>query len=292
MTYIKSIAEKYPPFKTAEEEQAMIKSYLDKNDEKGMKDELVLRNVGLIPTYGKCWLGLYTYDEMVSYGIEGLIRAARSFNPNKGYRFSTYAGKAIRTWLQRNKKEIRNKMDERTVSYDQLIEEDDSDSSALSNILDAKIPEELRVIKSTEKTLGKDDVYTLIDKIAEVGEWKGRLKEIVCDKYINDMTPTEIGKKYNISRTRVDQIINRALFKFRRNMGDCGKMFGLKKPTFDDFKNVVEIDKQVIENGKLVQKKEKIYGGYDWNKYTVAINDYNAECHKRLYDLFKYTVCK
>ena len=45
---------------------------------------------------GSCGASILQYEDMVSYGIQGLIEAYHSFDPNKGAKFSTYALPRIR----------------------------------------------------------------------------------------------------------------------------------------------------------------------------------------------------
>jgi RNA polymerase primary sigma factor len=49
----------------------------------------------------RSWPGPLDRDERISVALEALVRAVQSFNPGLGFRFSTYAVKAIHHELQR-----------------------------------------------------------------------------------------------------------------------------------------------------------------------------------------------
>lgn len=61
------------------------------------KRELVARNLGLVRKvaslfyHKQSWAGTLALDDLIQEGSLGLIRAAEKFEPDRGYRFSTYA---------------------------------------------------------------------------------------------------------------------------------------------------------------------------------------------------------
>lgn len=54
------------------------------------RDELIEQNLGLVHSCAKRFFGA-EYDDLVSAGTLGLIKAADRFDPSRGYQFSTYA---------------------------------------------------------------------------------------------------------------------------------------------------------------------------------------------------------
>jgi len=98
--------------------------------------ELVEENYGLIFSF----LKKYNYSQEDWYDIAaiGLCKAAHSFNPEKGYKFSTYAYKIMRNAIAY---ELRSTYaekyipEEAIVSYDNLIFSSDEEESTYLDIL-------------------------------------------------------------------------------------------------------------------------------------------------------------
>ena len=56
------------------------------------RDELVERNLGLVYACAKRFIGKgVEYDDLVSAGCLGLVKAIDRFDPDRGYQLSTYA---------------------------------------------------------------------------------------------------------------------------------------------------------------------------------------------------------
>lgn len=81
------------PVQTFEEERKMIDEYLGRGDREGLNAELALHNIGLtLPFIRRYYASYYAdKDEMASMGYEALAKAAQSFDPERGIKFSTYA---------------------------------------------------------------------------------------------------------------------------------------------------------------------------------------------------------
>lgn len=100
------------PFKrlTKEEEFDLFKRY--KNGDLNAKKEIIERNLKLVVSVAKsyCKLGIPFLD-IIQYGNIGLIKAIERFNPDLGFRFSTYAVHWIKQNISRsiasNESEIR-----------------------------------------------------------------------------------------------------------------------------------------------------------------------------------------
>ena len=71
---------------------------LDWSDRDLVRDFLS-RNIGLVPAviqkYCSPFLIHHTMDELVSEGYKGFLKAAKTFNPKQGIRFSTYVYRCV-----------------------------------------------------------------------------------------------------------------------------------------------------------------------------------------------------
>lgn len=66
------------------------------------RDEIVTANLRLVISIARKFVNeSLTFDELLSDGIDALLRAAEKFDFSRGFRFSTYATTAIRHTLQR-----------------------------------------------------------------------------------------------------------------------------------------------------------------------------------------------
>jgi RNA polymerase sporulation-specific sigma factor len=288
MSYLKSIIEKYPPYKTAEEEMSMIKAKLKKNDVKGMQDELVLRNVGLIPLIGKSWSSFYTEDELVSYGIEGLTHAAHTFDYTKGYRFSTYASKGIRTWLQRNKKKKLNVIDEKSVSLDEIIDGKDK-TYTRNDIVEKDVSDEYRTVKNTMTYVLNKDTQDFFFSLINGSKLNSEQKEVVIMRFIKGYETKEIAEKRNIKIKRVQTIIGKAMAKIRREImkGHCGKIFGIKEPKIEHFRQEHTYTYHTWKNGQYITNTDFLYFDYDWDSYNRANAKYRKDVVAKMKEFLK-----
>lgn len=87
-------------FLNKDEEFELIKNWREKSDKKAL-EKLVMSHMRFVRkiAYGYRGYGL-PVEDMVSEGYLGIMQAVRSFAPERGFKFSTYAGHCIRTALQ------------------------------------------------------------------------------------------------------------------------------------------------------------------------------------------------
>lgn len=131
-------------------------------------------------------------DDYYQIGCIGLIKAAETFQDDKGYTFSTYASKCIVNEILRNvKRENRAKReaDKTSTSYDAW--EDDY----LSNILNQDDD-------FVDDMLNKMVLTRVFNSLTE------REARILRLKYYDNLTNQEIGEIEGVHRERVRQILN------------------------------------------------------------------------------------
>jgi len=196
-------------------------------------------------------------DDLISYGIFGLIDAINKFDHTKGAKFETYASLRIRgaildglrslDWIPRNLRQKSKKLDEAYVSLESVlgreptaeelaqklkighdeVEEEIKKASLLSLI---SLDDYLEGASDARGTEPAADVAENPEKLYE----KRELKEILISAlknltekervltmlyYFEQMTHKEISKIMNISESRVSQIHSKTMLKLRTRLG-------------------------------------------------------------------------
>jgi RNA polymerase sigma factor (sigma-70 family) len=156
-------------------------------------DELIESNKGLVYKYLHKYNGVNNPD-MISYGFEGLFKAAKTFDESKGYAFSTYACTCIFNSIGGYLRSIRNKPTE--VSYEEYFSNviyTHEDRNGLSHIM--------RIVKDTI------DTYKGLDKevLNSFAQSEFRIKQ------------KDLATKHNCSQSKVSLILAsfRAKLKMR-----------------------------------------------------------------------------
>jgi RNA polymerase primary sigma factor len=90
------------PLLSASQEVALARRYRDHCDLEA-KDRMINSNLRLVVKLARQYEGLstLTVGDLVGEGIVGLIRAVEKFDPERGFKFSTYAVNWIRQSMQR-----------------------------------------------------------------------------------------------------------------------------------------------------------------------------------------------
>ena len=83
----------FPKPLSKEEEERYLE--LVERGDKEAKEILIKHNMRLVAHIVKKYTGAAETDDLISVGSIGLIKAIDSFDPEKGARFATYAGKCL-----------------------------------------------------------------------------------------------------------------------------------------------------------------------------------------------------
>lgn len=195
------------------------------------------------------------FDDLVSYGIFGLIDAIDKYDVGRGVKFETYAQLRIRgaiidqlreiDWLPRS---VRQKSKELEKAYNELenklgrpaTDEEMANSLGLSleefqkkvqNItnysiisLDDLLEQKREIIGSEEDKQpdtpeniieSKEVKEILIDTISTLPE---KEKKVVSLYYYDELTYKEIGRLLNISESRVSQLHTKAIIRMKNKL--------------------------------------------------------------------------
>jgi RNA polymerase sigma factor (sigma-70 family) len=175
----------------------------------GLIRALVGKTVRLFPRLP----GGYEREDLESFGLVGLVQAARTFDPNRGVQFSTYAYRCIENAIS-GALERANTRQVDCVSLSILIGED-SDTPLEDQIAEdgrlfgvaALDAEETAIIRAQADEL-KDAIRLLPTQHAE----------IIWDVYFHQMPLNEVARKMKLSPQRVQAVHAKALKMLRRRL--------------------------------------------------------------------------
>lgn len=136
--------------------------------------------------------------DMLSEGCLGLIEAAKTFDPDKGFRFLTYAGNSI---VQGVIKAIQDHKRYGHDSLDELIYGNESEMTQ-GDILISEDPQ-------SEETAFYRQVCDLLNRLS------ARERMVITLRFWHDLTLDEVSLRINLGKERVRQIEVKALRKLR-----------------------------------------------------------------------------
>ncbi|MCM1134813.1 MAG: FliA/WhiG family RNA polymerase sigma factor [Clostridium sp.] len=203
------------------------------------------------------------YDDLVSYGIFGLIDAIDKFDTLKAVKFETYASLRIRgaildqirkmDWIPRTIRQKQKKIDAvmkeieantgRMATDEEIaaglgISEDDylswQSQMKITNVVSlneftdsgSEVPVDQstqRRFDSPEEVIEKEELKRVLEKALELLTEKE--KKVIFLYYYEDLTLKEISNILEVSESRISQLHTRALQKMRKRMGNYMGIF-------------------------------------------------------------------
>ena len=197
------------------------------------------------------------YDDLVGYGVFGLIDAIDKFDSGKNVKFETYASLRIRgaildqirkmDWIPRSVRQRQRKIDEamkqiemrtgKTASDEELAKQlglTDEELCSWQTQLKVTNVVSLNEFEETGPEPMIDSAHPVRfsqpEEVVEEAELKEKLAEsleLLTEKerrvielyYYEDMTLKEISKILEVSESRISQLHTKALNKMRKKMG-------------------------------------------------------------------------
>ena len=242
---------------TNDELNELWDNYFSDRENKALRDKLIIQYIYLAKyVVGRVKVNLpptFSFEDIVSFGIEGLIDAVEKYHPNRGAKFESYALMRIRgsiidkirssDWLPRTlrrkikevkivserlKQEIgraptpHEVATEMGMTEDKIIEIMSSDVS-VNSIYDKKGTGEDSVeIIDTIEDESSERPEDEIEKTDAKQELESALKKLperertlLVLYYHENMTLKEIGEAINVSESRVCQLHAQAIMKLR-----------------------------------------------------------------------------
>ncbi|MCT4585468.1 MAG: FliA/WhiG family RNA polymerase sigma factor [Peptostreptococcaceae bacterium] len=232
----------------------------EKNKEKKekLKQEIILEYVNLVKIISGRLYNFYgsniDYEDLVSYGIIGLIDAIDKYDLSKNIKFETYASIRIRgaiideirnlDWIPRSIRQKSKMIKEVYKKYENLNGKEPT-VEQLSKELNKTIPEVNKILEevniynvvSLEEEISDNLKIQIEDKSEEmnpeaslmkkdminrlktsVKKLKEREQMIINLYYFEELTYKEIGNILEISESRVSQIHSKAIIRIKNDL--------------------------------------------------------------------------
>lgn len=208
---LRALREQYPPL-TAEEESELILRW--QGNRERMNELLVLHNASLLTGWAKSYAMKYRdmdVDDMIQCGFIGLWRAAKKFEPERGLRFSTYAGYHAQSAMGYATRLRSYLVDRRSVSLNYKLEsKDGEEKQELIDVVQGRIVDGFKETSLAEWLESRDSLAFAEKVIEETRGVCKRDKEIYLRKAKGE-TLDMIGADYGVSRERARQIVEKVV---------------------------------------------------------------------------------
>ncbi|MCM1003861.1 MAG: FliA/WhiG family RNA polymerase sigma factor [Candidatus Gastranaerophilales bacterium] len=247
---------------TNEELAALWGKYFDNREDKTLRDALILQYIYLTRyVVGRVKVALpptFSYEDISSYGVEGLIDAVEKYTPRMGARFETYALVRIRgniidkvrsqdflpRSVRRKIRDVKEAQEElkkqygRTATNTEIanylgierekVEQLLADDTTITSIYDKKGASDgdIEIIDTIEDSRSLAPHEELEEKDVKK-ELEGALKRlperertIMVLYYHENMTLKEIGDAINVSESRVSQLHAQAIMKLKNLLSE------------------------------------------------------------------------
>ncbi|MDE6626350.1 MAG: FliA/WhiG family RNA polymerase sigma factor [Lachnospiraceae bacterium] len=226
-----------------------------------LREQIIIEYVPLVKLVAgrlNMYLG-YTveYDDLVSYGVFGLIDAIDKFDYGKGIKFETYASLRIRgsildqirkmDWIPRSvrqkQRQIENAIaklekekgagmrdqdiaDELGVSLDEYRNWEGltniSNIASLDEFMEQGTEGTVKEFRNTayiepEEAVDQEEVKKMLMEALELLTEKE--KKVVLLYYYEDLTLKEVAKVLEVSESRISQLHSKALEKMKKHLG-------------------------------------------------------------------------
>ncbi len=210
LLYIGGFESLPPPLSKKEEEKIMeeLKNGIEDN-----RELLIVHNLRLVVYIAKKFDGKNTSTEdLISIGTIGLMKAVRTFDPNKNIKLATYASRCIENEILMHLRKISNSKTE--VSFDDPLSVDwDGNELLLRDVLGSE-PDEIS--KNVEY---EDEKRLLCDVVNALPE---KEKNIMNKRFglggEQEHTQKQLADLLGISQSYISRLEKRILQKIKKEM--------------------------------------------------------------------------
>ena len=207
------------PAPLAADEEADAISKLGTQDEKGAKSQLIEHNLRLVVYIAKKFdntgVGV---EDLISIGTIGLIKAVKTFSPEKNIKLATYASRCIENEILMYLRKTQKSRQE--YSLDEVLSIDsEGNEMILSDIIGSSEPLALTKLSEEEDIR---NLYYALDRLSK------REREIIIMRYglfgVEPLTQKEVADKMGISQSYISRLEKRIIEKMRQDIEQLVKI--------------------------------------------------------------------
>lgn len=204
-------AESLPPPLSKEEEQQTFE--LMKTDEKKAREILIVHNLRLVVYISKKFESSGSgIEDLISIGTIGLIKAVRTFCPDKNIKLATYASRCIENEILMHLRKASQQRNE--ISIDEPLNTDwDGNELLLSDIIGS---DEESV---TEKLRQRCERKAMMDEIAKLSDRERQIMELrfgLIDG--KELTQKQVADKIGISQSYISRLEKKIIKNIKKKL--------------------------------------------------------------------------
>lgn len=184
-------------------------------------DKLVADNIRLAFYFAKRWYGQFEVDEVNSLAFLGLTKAAKTFDPDKGIKFATYAARVINNEIRmawRKDQNVKaNRNGKMLGSFQDIITNDfEGNELSLEDVIPSDVELEDSVVNEVYKRELEREVFEALERLNE--KQRGALYLY----YIEGLNQRETSERMGISQSYVSRLLKQGRSRLRRMFGVAG----------------------------------------------------------------------
>lgn len=206
-------------------EEAVLSKRIQEGDIES-RDKLVKANLRFVVSIAKAYRKSgVSFQDLISAGNMGLIKAAEKFDWRKGVKFISYAVWWIRQSIQECIQDFTgNGAEEYSIEESNIDDEYDELPAQTFDDINAEFEDEICDRKSRQRAV--DDLFSVLK------EREAKILSLYFGLYGNEeMTLDEIGKEMNLTMERVRQIRDMAMVKVK-----CAAVMSTEFETYNELK--------------------------------------------------------
>ena len=175
------------------------------------QQKIVLENLRLVTLVIKKLNMNYDFNDLTSIGLIGLCKGAKSFDPSKGYKASTYLTRCIQNEIFYYFRSIR-KPTNNTVSIDTHIADNLTIEDTIADDIDIEEnmikKDRINIVKMAMNNLSEKEKIVIVHRY-EIGGPK-------------KLTQEQLAKKLNTTQPNISRLHSRAIKKIKKYIVESG----------------------------------------------------------------------
>jgi len=276
LDWFRKMFAEYPPL-TTEEEKAMIKKYSGKKNREKLEELLVLHNLALIPGCVKKYV--WAFDDKTDawmFGVQALVKCAKTFDPKKNCKFNTWAYDMIWRQCARRVKDWHNEIDDCKVSLDAPgpeTEDDSGEGSTWRSLIESQVLDKYKIDQNKPfESVSEQSVRDFTSRLLRLAHVPKKYIDGIIAYWLDGKTMEDCAKMVGTSKPYMQQQVSKARHNIWKGLtvqieSDLIKSGQLEpRPCLKDFEH--KITHEIWRNGKI--RTETFTLGCDWLAYDRA----------------------